>query len=362
MNINTKVQLDKQEDIDWKKELFTNPDIKDTNIICIFKLSRKTHGENKLMIASTCFLNRRLILGERNLIILAKLIQYYDINYTTVIVIVRNDVGKDSFYIGDYKWQGSKFRIIVHIVRYKTFFDRLFKKNDTLDSEKEIIKIIIFQDYSWSEILFLFKSKGIIVSGGDVVRRHSLSYNQYKLSLFIHLINIMNNYYINKAGIVLKKNKDKNNNIIYGDEKYENYSKEMYDTSFLDFRDARFKAIMRSQIDFTNKKLSSEIDLFLEYLKNKDDFLKYMENKKDNNMNLNISNIHKDNKYLINKNKQRINNQDFTNKGDKREYHQSSVLRENNKNQLRSYFDLLENIINKESLTPKQKQADIEEE
>jgi hypothetical protein len=81
------------------------------------------------MIASTYFLNRKLILGERNIIIISKLIEYYNIHNTIVIIIVRNDVGKDNFHIVDYKWERSKFRTVVHIVRYNTFFDRIYEKN-----------------------------------------------------------------------------------------------------------------------------------------------------------------------------------------------------------------------------------------
>jgi hypothetical protein len=222
-----------------------------------------------------------------------------------------------------------------------------------LDSDKDIQKIVIFQGCMWSEILLLFKLKGIVVSGGDVVRRHSLSYNQYKLSLFIILINIMINYFINSKGVVLRKDKY---NIYDDDDKFINYSKEMYNTSNLDFRYNKYKEIMKSHIDFTNKILTDEIDLFHEYFKNKDEFIKYMENKKDKNMILNNNNNHTHN--LINK--PNIKNQYLTNKGDKREYHQSSVIK--NDNQLVSYLETLGNIINNDSLTPKHKQSYIEEE
>jgi hypothetical protein len=146
--MNTNINTNISENTEWKKELFTNPDIKDTNIICSFKLSHKTHGANKVMIASAYFFNRKLILGERNLMIISKLNDYYSIYNNTVIIIVRNDVGKDNFHIGDYKWGTSKFRTVVHIVRYKTFFDRIYEKNNSLDSDKDMQRIVIFQDYS----------------------------------------------------------------------------------------------------------------------------------------------------------------------------------------------------------------------
>nr|YP_009739443.1 hypothetical protein [Tricholoma saponaceum]QIC20287.1 hypothetical protein [Tricholoma saponaceum] len=285
--MNTNIKTNISENIEWKKELFTNPDITNKNIICNFKLSKKIHGGNKVVIASTYFLNRKLILGERNLMIISKLNDFYNIYNNCVIIIVRNDIAKDNFNIVDYSWGRTNFRIVVHLVRYKTFFDRVYEKNHSLDSDKDVHKVIIFQDYTWSEILLYFKLKGILVSGGDVVRRHSLSYNQYRLSLFIHLINVMNNFYINSEGIVRRKSKYN----IADDYKFMNHSKEMYNTSNLDFRDAKFKDIMRSHIDFTHKKISDEIGLFLEYSKNKDEFIKYMENKKDQNMNLNNNNL-----------------------------------------------------------------------
>lgn len=81
------------------------------------------------------------------------------------------------------------------------------------------------------------KLKGIIVSGGDVVRRHYLSYNQYNLSFFIHLIYIMNNYYINSQGLV----KRKYNYNIDDNDKFVNHSKERYNTSNLEFWYEEFK-------------------------------------------------------------------------------------------------------------------------
>jgi hypothetical protein len=135
----------------------------------------------------------------------------------------------------------------------------------------------------------------------------------------------MNNYYINSQGFVRRKYKYN----IEDNDKFVNHSKEMYNTSNLDFRDDKFKEIMRSHIDFTTKKLSDEIELFHEYLENKDEFIKYMENKKDKNMNLNNNN----NNHTYNLiNKPKIKNQYLTNKGDKREYHQSSLIK--NINQL----------------------------
>jgi hypothetical protein len=146
--MNTNINTNISENIEWKKELFTNPDITNTNIICSFKLSHKTHGANKVIITSTYFFNRKLILGERNLMIISKLNEYYNMYNNIIIIIVRNDVGKDNFNIVNYSWGESKFKTVVHIVRYKTFFDRIYEQNNSMDSEKDIQKIVIFQDYS----------------------------------------------------------------------------------------------------------------------------------------------------------------------------------------------------------------------
>lgn len=51
----------------------------------------------------------------------------------------------------------------------------------------------------------MFKTKGITVSGGATSLRHALSSQEIILSQFITLLNIMENYYINKKGEILHR-------------------------------------------------------------------------------------------------------------------------------------------------------------
>lgn len=343
----------------WKEESFTSPDVTDKNIICLFKSSNRKNKDktNKYLIVSSYFLNKQLILDERNSIILADLLKKFEFNYNISIIIVRKDVGQSNLGIGNYFWRDSNIGVTVNILTSKDFFKLEHDNIKHIDNNRSKNRIVIFQDFTWFEILFEFKFKNIIVSGGDVVRRHSLSYNSLVLAQFITLLDLMKNYYIDNYGFVLHKT-NKN----FDDSKLINNSQHKYNTSYLDFRDERFKEIMRSQIDFTHERLQTQMDIFKEYLKNKEEFLKYKAEKKTLEENNNKLEIKKDNSLYKNSRSDTVSDIRTISKGFKgrREYHQSAISRNNHPNQIFTYLDTIESIIKNKNLKSREAQSYIE--
>lgn len=97
--------IDKDSTQSWK-DLFTNPDVKNTNIICNFKAVNANNTkikDNKLQyIVSAYFFNRNLILGEKQCLILSYLIRLFDLQHDINLLIVRKDIGESKLNFNSY--------------------------------------------------------------------------------------------------------------------------------------------------------------------------------------------------------------------------------------------------------------------
>lgn len=90
----------------------------------------------------------------------------------------------------------EKYKIFVYNMSYAKFFNILDKLFDfRSDKEKNskylgINPIIIFNGLSKGNIIHLFKLHNINLNGGSISRRHKLSITEYRLSIFLDLIDL----------------------------------------------------------------------------------------------------------------------------------------------------------------------------
>lgn len=80
----------------------------------------------------------------------------------------------------------------------------LFENESLKDLQEKYKLIFIFEDISWSNIVLLFKTKGINLYGGSDSRRHILSTVEAKLMNFLLLIN---HFYIDYNAIYVSQTK-----------------------------------------------------------------------------------------------------------------------------------------------------------
>ena len=110
---------------------------------------------------------------------------------------------KDDVDIKEYPFVNSlneDFKIFVYTMSYTHFFNNLgmlFKCRSDIEKEKDenylgINPIIIFGGLHLGNIIHLFKLNNINLNGGSISRRHKLSLAEYRLSIFLDIVNIFN--------------------------------------------------------------------------------------------------------------------------------------------------------------------------
>lgn len=124
----------------------------------------------------------------------------------TLTKLIRNKkVENEKFNIRDYTINLKLLKNFKYLVNLNLL--GLMKNENHLLLELDYNFIFIFNDITWSNIVFLFKLSGINLYGGSNNRRHLLSTVQIKLTTFLFLIN----------------NFEINNNLIY--ESFNNITK-----------------------------------------------------------------------------------------------------------------------------------------
>ena len=90
----------------------------------------------------------------------------------------------------------KNYKLIIHTMSYPKFFKDLkllFNYRSEKEKDKDYLginPIIIFNGLSKGNIIHLFKLHNINLNGGSISRRHKLSITEYRLSIFIDLIDL----------------------------------------------------------------------------------------------------------------------------------------------------------------------------
>ena len=208
-----------------KKELLINKDIfdlitKDVYLnekyfnINTFKIINKFKFITSLQLSDLKSTN----LTEDKNIIYSSVYYIGDIEYKHLSQILQNKTYSNDLHILNVSWiktidltevdivnnldipfsnvHGEKYKIFIYNMSYIKFFKILDKLFDfRSDKEKNskylgINPIIIFNGLSKGNIIHLFKLHNINLNGGSISRRHKLSITEYRLSIFIDLIDL----------------------------------------------------------------------------------------------------------------------------------------------------------------------------
>jgi DNA-directed RNA polymerase len=95
----------------------------------------------------------------------------------------------------EYENSKGKFKLNIYYMSFMSFFENLVDLIDKRSYEEDssligINPIIIFKGLHWGNIIYFFNKYGYTVHGGSISRRHKLSMSEFRLGIFLYLMNI----------------------------------------------------------------------------------------------------------------------------------------------------------------------------